>query len=78
MTNVAVGEEIAYLRGRGWTAQRIADRLQIPVEIVMARHPDHRDDTMHAAGQAARREAHLVYTRSCPEYGSTAWLARRI
>lgn len=71
MTNAAVTEEISYLRGRGWNAARIAERLAVPIEIVMARNPTTKDKGMLAAGQAARREAHLVYTRTCPQYGRT-------
>lgn len=69
MTNAAVSEEISYLRGRGWNAKQIADRLEVPIEVVMARRPDLRDDAMLEAGQAARREARLVYSQTCPQYG---------
>lgn len=73
MTNRALAEEINWLRGFGWSAKRIADRLGCSISAVQKhiarKEPEYEptDEDMLEAGRDARREARLVYTRRVPE-----------
>jgi hypothetical protein len=70
MTNVALGEEISWLRGWGWNAARIAKKLECPIELVLNHLRDYTPDEkdLLSAGRAARHEARLVYSRTVRQW----------
>lgn len=70
MTNTALGEEISWLRGWGWNAARISQRLECPVDVVLSHLRDYTPDETDVlvAAKEARREARLVYSRTVRQW----------
>lgn len=70
MTNSALGEEISWLRGWGWNASRIAQRLGCETSVVLRHLRDYTPDETDVlvAAKEARREARLVYSRTVRQW----------
>lgn len=70
MTNSALGEEIAWLRGHGWNAARIAERLGCDITDVLAHLRDYTPSELDVliAAKDARHEARLVYSRTVRQW----------
>lgn len=74
MTNNALGEEIMWLRGFGWSAIRIAKRLACNIRTVQdyikLEDGDYSPSELELfeIASGARRESRLVYGRTVPEW----------
>jgi hypothetical protein len=78
VTNNALGEEIWWLRGFGWSAPRIAVRLGCHVATVEKHlergEPDYEStsEALFQIAAGARREARMVYGRTVPQWRNTS------